>query len=709
MRYLILVAILVNYFNSFSQVTVTITSSFDATCGNCNGQATASAAGGTSPYTYAWSSSGSDTLNNVVGLCAGSYSVIATDFLGASDTAFVTINQNVAVTAAISNFTNTSCFGMCDGTATVVANGGAGGSYTYTWNGVPPQNTPMATGLCTGTYSATVTDSNGCMSATNVSILEPPMLNVTINTTDDTCGLCIGSANAIVSGGTAPYVYSWSMGNTTQIATGLCAGTYTITITDANGCLSSTMATINLAPGNSCGFGTVNGRVYKDDNTNCIQDGGEIGLENVIVQATPGPYYATTDSSGDYSLVAPYGNYTITQVAQPYYNEICPIAGSYSVLLDSINNTLNNNDFADTITPVLDVSVSLISGPPRPGFSFNYSISYSSISTLPVNGSVYLVVDDTLIYQSAAPFPNQISGDTLFWNYANLQQFENRYITATYSVPNDVTLLGNVIQGCAQISPLVGDIDTSNNTSCYSRVIVGSYDPNDKQVVPAGVGPTGDILLSDTELTYTIRFQNSGTFMATNVVVVDTLSANLDVTTLKNISASHPFTYDVSGQGVLTFNFNNIMLPDSNADEPGSHGLIQFTIDQHPSNGIGTVIENTAGIYFDFNPPIITNTVTNTIVTITDVNENVSSLNTVNVYPNPSKGLFAIAFELEKSDKVSIRVVDLLGKEIKAFTNKKMAAGLHNKEWDMSTMNMGIYFMSVQIGSEIHLKKIVIQ
>ena len=127
--------------------------------------------------------------------------------------------------------------------------------------------------------------------------------------------------------------------------------------------------------------------------------------------------------------------------------------------------------------------------------------------------------------------------------------------------------------------------------------------------------------------------------------------------------ASHPFVYSVDGQGVLTFTFNNIMLPDSNTDEPGSHGLIQFTIDQDPSNVIGTVIENTAEIYFDFNPAIVTNTVINTIVTITDINENEEFDNKVNVNPTPSEGNFSISFELKRSEEVSISIVDILGKE----------------------------------------------
>ncbi|NQZ69151.1 MAG: SprB repeat-containing protein, partial [Lentisphaeria bacterium] len=581
MRYLVLIITFIFSLNSFSQVTAIVTAYTDVICnGDCNGTATVTGTGGSpysfgDPYTYIWTPSG-QTTQSVTGLCAGTYMVTVTDSLGVSAQDTVVISQYPVLTAAITSSIDVSCFGMCDGSASVLASGGTGGNYMYTWDDPFLQLTQTVTGLCAGVYQVIAIDTNGCLATDTIVISEPPLLTVSITTTDDTCGLCVGTADAIVTGGSTPYTYVWSQGSTGNPMGGLCAGNYTLLLLDVNGCVVQDGATINFAPASSCGWGMINGKVYKDDNANCNQDTLEIGLANVMIQATPGPYFASTDVNGDYTLILPFGNYTVTQVAQPFYHEICPVAGSYSVILDTINNTLNNNDFGDTITSAQEISISLISGTPRPWFSFSYYISYTSISSSPTNGTVYLVVDDTLTYQYASVTPDLISGDTLFWNYTNLQQFENRNISATFLVPGQVGLLGDSLQACAEITPIVGDVNSSNNTSCVSDEIVGSYDPNDKQVTPTGVGPTGDILLSDTQLNYKIRFQNSGTFLATNVVVVDTLSANLDVTSLRDVVASHPFVYSVDGQGVLTFTFNNIMLPDSNTDEPGSHGMIQF-------------------------------------------------------------------------------------------------------------------------------------
>ncbi|MCJ8164689.1 T9SS type A sorting domain-containing protein [Pontibacter sp. E15-1] len=156
------------------------------------------------------------------------------------------------------------------------------------------------------------------------------------------------------------------------------------------------------------------------------------------------------------------------------------------------------------------------------------------------------------------------------------------------------------------------DADVDTDVSCLT--IIDSYDPNDKQVSPQGITSRRYIKAED-DLKYLIRFQNTGTDVAYNVVVEDTISEHLDISSLRIGSASHPFTYTVSGKGrpVVTFTFKNINLPDDKADEPGSHGYIKFSIAQNPSNPDGTVIRNTAYNYFDYNSPIATNEVVNII------------------------------------------------------------------------------------------------
>ena len=156
----------------------------------------------------------------------------------------------------------------------------------------------------------------------------------------------------------------------------------------------------------------------------------------------------------------------------------------------------------------------------------------------------------------------------------------------------------------------------TNNGDPFSNIFcanaTNSYDPNDKAAIPTGLGPEHEIDQS-WELDYTIRFQNTGNDVAYEVVIKDTLSENLDLSTLKVNGASHPFTWVLTPQRELIFTFANILLPDSTSNEPESHGYVKYRIFPQADLLPAEVIRNRAGIYFDFNDPIITNTVFHTI------------------------------------------------------------------------------------------------
>jgi uncharacterized repeat protein (TIGR01451 family) len=151
----------------------------------------------------------------------------------------------------------------------------------------------------------------------------------------------------------------------------------------------------------------------------------------------------------------------------------------------------------------------------------------------------------------------------------------------------------------------------ANNTTTINREITSSYDPNDKLVSPRNFYH----IENDSILDYTIQFQNTGSDTAFTVVVRDTLPLDVDTRTFKMGAASHPYTYSLTGNGILTFTFENILLPDSNTNEPMSHGLVNFRIKPIQPLSLGQEITNTADIYFDFNPPIHTPAAT---VVVTD-------------------------------------------------------------------------------------------
>lgn len=219
-------------------ITVTETAHTDATCNQSNGSSTVSATGGAGgPYTYSWSPgpySGA-TVNN---LPANTYIITATDAAGCTTTFPVTI-QNLSGPTISTTSTNVSCFGGNNGSASVTASGGAT-PYSYTWNTAPQQTTPSATNLTAGIYTVIVRDNTGCSASASVTITQPPVLVLNTSATNPSCFAgCNGQAGVVVSGGVSPYTYSWTSGSTGSTASSLCAGSYTVVVTDANGCTSN--------------------------------------------------------------------------------------------------------------------------------------------------------------------------------------------------------------------------------------------------------------------------------------------------------------------------------------------------------------------------------------------------------------------------------------------------------------------------------------
>lgn len=215
----------------------------NVTCqGLTNGSANLTASGGTPGYTYSWSNSA--TTEDISGLGTGTYTVTITDINSCTHTDSVAITEPTALTSSIAS-TNVLCFGGSTGTATVTANGGTTG-YTYNWT--PAGGTgATANGLPTGTYTVTVTDANGCTRSSSVTLTEPPMLTgIITSTTNISCNGAEDGAAVVSAGfGTPGYTYSWSpAGGSANTATGLDAGTYTVTVTDANGCTASASTTV---------------------------------------------------------------------------------------------------------------------------------------------------------------------------------------------------------------------------------------------------------------------------------------------------------------------------------------------------------------------------------------------------------------------------------------------------------------------------------
>ncbi|MEZ4893191.1 MAG: SprB repeat-containing protein [Saprospiraceae bacterium] len=208
--------------------------------GGSNGSIDLTVSGGTSPYTYSWSNSA--TTQDINNLSAGTYTVTVTDANNCTATKSATINQPNSALSLSRTSTNVSCNGGSDGSINLTVTGGTN-PYTYAWsNGATTED---ISGLSAGTYTVTVTDANGCTKTTSKSISQPSALSLSKTVVDVACyGESTGSINLSVSGGTSPYTYIWSNGATTQDINNLAAGTYTVTVTDANSCTKTTSATV---------------------------------------------------------------------------------------------------------------------------------------------------------------------------------------------------------------------------------------------------------------------------------------------------------------------------------------------------------------------------------------------------------------------------------------------------------------------------------
>lgn len=514
----------------------------------------------------------------------------------------------------------------------------------------------------------------------------------------NTFAFCQG-ANTLqtsVAAAEGPVTYSWSP------STGLSSDTaaspivavpinpilYTVTATD--GINTSTASVLVTADQSTCpAVDTLAGLLYFDFNSNQQHDTAEPVIPNATIQVNN--YYILTDSTGHYQFVLLHatGNYTVS--AKDYYGFAThtePVSGLYT---GTLAGSLFNLDFGIKASPdSVNAYVTLGNPgiPARPGFPSNIYARYYNQSPYQFTGVLKVIYDSIQTYVDASPAPDNIDlvNRTLSWNVSLEGVTHGICRVGLYTPPANT--FGKVLSHQAIIIPdnSFSDIDSTDNVWVYEETVVGSYDPNDKAVSPVGKGPGGRILPGQ-DFNYTIRFQNTGTFYAENVAVQDTIDTNLDISTLKVLSASHKYTYTIEGR-LITWHFNQIMLPDSNADEPNSHGYINYSIGMNDNVTDLSQISNTAYIYFDYNEAIITNTTVNTV----DYNLNavgiadISGSTSVRVFPNPFKGETNFVLGAECTD-ASLKVfnvngqlvdeTDNLSEGIYTYNAKKLATGMY--------------------------------
>jgi hypothetical protein len=229
------------------QIIIT-TSPTDASCLSCcDGSIASSATGGMPGYTYLWNTTPAQTTSTAQGLCQGSYMVCVTDAMGCQQC----VSESVGVSAGCSvQFSSTSpiCNGDCNGSITAIPTGQSPFFYSWLPGG---QTTQTINGVCAGTYTVITTDASGCTATGTITLVDPPAIVITFSTTSPSCfSCCDGSIVSSVTGGTPAYTYLWAPGGQTSPSiNNLCQGTYTLCVTDMNGCMACASSTLSFSTG----------------------------------------------------------------------------------------------------------------------------------------------------------------------------------------------------------------------------------------------------------------------------------------------------------------------------------------------------------------------------------------------------------------------------------------------------------------------------
>jgi len=679
---------------------VATTSSTDKSC-QTGGSATATV---TTPgtFSYYWNTNPVQTTATATGLNTGAYTVVITDQNNCSVQHYAYVSEINAFDIA-KTVTDETCL-LTDGSITVSPLGGTA-PYTYLWN--TGATGPSISNLNAYTsYSVTATDALGCTSKKTTYINRTSPIQTNVSSTDALCNNGGGgSAYVFANNGTAPYSYTWNTGQTTASITNVYAGYYYVSIKDAIGCINQSYVYVSELP--NC-TSIIKGSVYNDINGNCIKDNGEVGLTNISVQYASSKF-AYTNQNGDYSISVVPGTYQLQVTPPNGWSQTCT-PSTLNVNANTGGTTYTNNDFLlNPGTLFTNVSIYLWGGGARPGFPAYNAINYYNNGNKTESGTIEYTFSNDWDFSNASPAPNTYNPilRKATWNYSALNPRENRYIYVNMSVPT-TTGLGTILHANTSITPTVTDIDLTNNTSSINTTVVGSFDPNDIQVSPQGSGTEGYIIEEEV-LTYRIRFQNTGTAEAYNVSVSNEIDANLEDYTLSILDASHEFVANIENN-TITFDFPNINLPDSNSNEPESHGYILYRINRKTDLMRESKIYNQANIYFDYNAPVETNRVQNTIGGLDATIAEEYLTQKVILFPNPCQDKLNLLIQNDNESIVSVILYTSSGKALSLVEEKSLGKGQQQLEVDLGDLQLsnGLYIIKTILNDRINTQQLII-
>ncbi|MGX7667596.1 DUF7619 domain-containing protein [Flavobacterium pedocola] len=573
-----------------------------------------------------------------------------------------------------------------------------------------------------GTFQVTVTDSANQTTTATITIQAPTLTasNDAITIYPNSTGISTSTTSVLANDSiydtailpnyinqvtitplTLPSGFSINANGTISVLPGTAPGTYTLTykvcsIPSPNACSNTAAVTVTIA---NEGF-LLN--AFLDTNNNGTQDSGELNfnlgtfqyqLNNGTINtaaSTNGTYYiqeSNAANSYNFSFLVNSNYSAYYSVSPSAYNNVTFTPGSGVTIL---NFPVTQLPYADAV-----IVVSPYGAPPRPGFTYKNIIYYTNNGNQAVaSGTLTFTKPNAVSITAVSQAGTTPTATGFTYDFTNLQPNETRSIIVTMQVPTIPTVnLNDLLTSNGTLSNISNDVNPNNNTYNLTQIIVGSYDPNDKTESHGGK-IVHSTFTSNDYLTYTIQFENTGTYYAENVRINDVLDAKLDETSVKMVNASHPFLLTRTGT-TLNWNFNGIDLL------PAGKGQVTFQIKPKPGYTIGDIIPNTASIYFDFNPAIVTNTYTTEFVATMSVSD--FNHNSFVAYPNPTKGLLTIASKNTASLQ-TVTVTDVTGKTVLKNNCSATEATV-----DVSHLMSGIYFLTVESNEQKSTVKFVKQ
>lgn len=440
----------------------------------------------------------------------------------------------------------------------------------------------------------------------------------------------------------------------------------------------------------------ISGYVFQDLDTDGVMDSNEPGIGGIALQYGSQTIY--TDNNGLFYLLLPgdFGDILTLQ----YDNTVWPTLTTPSSINTSTGFIGSAFFGLNTSAPNYDINGSVSLPPLVCAQSGEIDVMINNESNSISSAVIHVTTDANINMTMAYPMPDNVNGNDLTWNLNNMAPGASQLLRLFFSAP-DYSLMGSPLSTIVDIQTLDinGNLISTENIF-DTEILLCAWDPNQITATPAGTG-SGNIIDPGTEIEYLIEFQNTGNAPATDIVVSNALDSDLDYSTFEWIGASHechPIVNLVNGQ--LSFEFPQIMLPDSTSDEPNSHGWLRYKVHAQSNLAPGTAIDNTAYIYFDQNPAVVTNTYTHHIILV-GLNE--TSPTHFNIYPNPAHDEIFITNPMHET-------VELIIQNAQNAMVKKLRVNNQTSSVSIGDLSPGLYFISLTgADGERHMTRLVKQ